>query len=84
MNMPQLLQLYEAVLDAVSHQATLYGLMVKFLDDAEAIDRAHAGVERNHKLLLATRRMLDARAAERGYGGMVPPASPSRFTEDCP
>jgi len=80
----QLLQIYDAVLDAAYHQTTLYGAMLKFSDDIEAINQAHAGLERNYELMLATRKMLDGHILERGCDGTVPPGAPTRFTEDSP
>src|SRR5882757_105197 len=66
--MSQLLRMYEAVLDALYHQVTLYGLVVDFWDDIGAVNRARTAVENSHEMMLGTRRLLDTHMLEHGCG----------------
>ena len=64
--MSQLLRMYDAVLDALYHQVTLYSLVVDLWDDVAAVNRARSAVEQSHRLMLSAGGLVDAHMLEHG------------------
>lgn len=81
--MSQLLRMYEAVLDALYHHVTLYGLVVDLWDDMTAVNRARAAVENSHDTMLAARSLLDTHMLEHGCGRPMDP-TPGNITQGLP